>query len=284
MGTIGMLALLAASSNDYRSSIEAWRHEYEDGLRAPQGWLAVAGLFWLHEGVNRAGSDPQSDIVLPASAPPFAATFDFRGGVAHLTPAPGVHLLVNGMPTAGQPLQPDISEHPDTVALGSLTLTVIQRGSRTGVRLRDPENAARRQFSGLHWFPVDERYRVQARWHAYNPPHKIPITNVLGMTEDEDSPGYAEFELGGKTWRLEPTVEENTLFFTFRDQTAGKETYPSGRFLNTGMPKNGEVIIDFNKAHNPPCAFTSFATCPLPPRQNTIGVAIPAGEKKYGNH
>ena len=139
-------------------------------------------------------------------------------------------------------------------------------------------------FRDSHWFPIDEHYRVHARWHPYNPPRKISITNVLGMMEDDTSPGYAEFELGGKTWRLEPTVEDNTLFFTFRDQTAGRETYPSGRFLNTAMPKDGEVIIDFNQAHNPPCAFTSFATCPLPPRQNTLGVAIPAGEKQYGHH
>jgi uncharacterized protein (DUF1684 family) len=285
MGTIGTLALLAASTT-YQSTVEAWRHEYEDGLRAPQGWLSVAGLFWLHEGSNRAGSDPQCDVVLPASAPRYAAILDFHAGAARITPAPGVHLLVNGKPSAlgrsGQSLQPDITGHPDVVTLGSLTMTVIQRGPRTGIRLRDPESAARRQFSGLHWFPIDEHYRIRARWHPYNPPHKIPITNVLGMTENETTPGYAEFEIGGKTWRLEPTVEDNTLFFTFRDETAGKETYPSGRFLHSDMPKNGEVIIDFNKAYHPPCAFTSFATCPLPPRQNTIRAAIPAGERKYG--
>ncbi len=260
--------MLAASTNDYQSSIETWRHEYEEGLRAPQGWLSVAGLFWLHEGANRAGSDPQSDIVLPASAPRFAATFEFHEGKTRINPAPGVHL----------------QHDPDVLTLGGLTMTVIQRGPRTGVRLRDPESDARRHFTGLHWYPVDEHYRIHAAWRPYDPPRKIPITNVLGMTEDDVTPGYAEFELGGKSWRLEPTIEDNTLFFTFRDQTAGKETYPSGRFLNTEMPKNGTVIIDFNKAHNPPCAFTSFATCPLPPRQNTIGVPITAGEKKYGSH
>jgi uncharacterized protein (DUF1684 family) len=281
---IPLLALLAASSPDYRTSIEAWRHDYEEGLRAPHGWLSVAGLFWLHEGANRAGSDPQSDIVLPASAPRFAATIDFQGGVARLTPAPGVHLLINGKPSSGQVLQPDVKDHPDEVTLGSLSFMVIQRGPRTGVRLRDPDSAARRRFSGLHWFPVDEHLVIHARWHPYDPPHKIAITNVLGMTEEDSTPGYAEFELAGKTWRLEPTVEDNTLFFTFRDATTGKETYPSGRFVDADMPRNGEVILDFNKAHNPPCAFTSFATCPLPPRQNTLGAPVNAGEKKYGNH
>jgi len=284
MGTIALLSLLAASTADYRTSVEAWRSQYEERLKAPQGWLSVAGLFWLHEGDNRAGSDAQDDIVLPGSAPRYAATVSFHGGKVHIRPAPGVPLTVNGKPSAGQDLQADVSQHPDTVAIGNLSLAVIQRGPRTGVRLRDPDSAARRQFSGLHWFPIDPQYRIHARWHSYQPAHKMAITNVLGMTEDETTPGYAEFELGGKTWRLEPTVEDDTLFFTFRDLTAGKETYHSGRFLNTEMPRNGEVIIDFNQAHNPPCAFTSFATCPLPPRQNIIGAAIQAGEKKYGKH
>jgi len=282
--TIGLLALLAASTTGYQTFIEVWRHDYEERLKAPQGWLSVAGLFWLHEGGNRVGSEPQSDIVLPGTAPRFAGTVSFHGGKVHMRTAPGVVFLVNGKPSAGQDLQSDLSGHPDTVTIGSLSMSIIQRGPRTGVRLRDPDSAARRQFSGLHWFPIDEQYRIRASWHAYKPPHKIAITNVLGMTEDDTTPGYAEFELGGKTWRLEPTVEDDTLFFTFRDQTAGKETYPSGRFLYSDLPKNGEVIVDFNKAHNPPCAFTSFATCPLPPQQNTIGAAIPAGEKKYGQH
>ncbi|HEY3836757.1 MAG TPA: DUF1684 domain-containing protein, partial [Bryobacteraceae bacterium] len=239
MGSVLMFAMLAASTPDYRSSIEAWRRNYEDTLRAPQGWLSVAGLFWLHDGPNRVGSDPQSDVVLPSSAPHFAATIDFHGGHAHVTAAPGVHLLIDGKPSTGQTLQPDTSEHPDVVTIGSLTFMVIQRGPRTGVRLRDPDSAARKQFSGLHWFPIDEHLVVHARWHAYDPPRKISITNVLGMTEDDTTPGYAEFDLGGKTWRLEPTVEDNTLFFTFRDQTTGKETYPSGRFLDADMPRNG---------------------------------------------
>lgn len=278
------MALLAASLTDYRSSIETWRMHYEESLKAPQGWLSVAGLFWLHEGENRAGSDPQSDIVLPESNPRRAAVLWFRGGKVRLQPASGVTVLVNGNPVQGQDLESDLTDHPDAITIGNLTLTIIQRGSRTGIRLRDPQSVARRQFSGLHWYPIDEQYRIRARWKPYSTVHRIAITNILGMTEEENAPGYAEFEFAGKTWRLEPTIEDNTLFFTFRDQTAGKETYPSGRFFNTEMPQNGQVILDFNKAHNPPCAFTSFATCPLPPRQNWIGAAIPAGEKKYGHH
>ncbi len=284
MGRIGTLALLAATAGGYQVSVEAWRRQYEEELRAPQGWLSVAGLFWLQEGANRIGSDPQSDIVLPQSAPRFAGAFEFHNGKTRLQAAPGAHFLVNGKPYYGQLLQPDTSEHPDVINLGALSLSVIQRGSRTGIRLRDPDSDARRHFSGLQWFPIDERYRITARWHPHNPPHKIQITNILGMTDEETTPGYAEFELGGHTWRLEPTIEDNQLFFTFKDLTAGRETYPSGRFLKSDMPKNGAVTLDFNKAYNPPCAFTSFATCPLPPKQNNIGVAISAGARRYGQH
>lgn len=284
MGSLAVVTLLAAAAADYRTSIETWRHQYEEGLRAPQGWLSVAGLFWLHQGSNRIGFDPQNDIVLPAPAPKFAGIFDFHDGAVYLKPAPGVPFLIDGKAPVNRPLQPDITGHPDVVTLGNLSLTVIRRGDRTGLRLRDPESAARRNFTGLHWFPIDQHFAVRARWHPYSPPHKLPIVNVLGMTEQEDCPGYAEFELAGRTWRLEPTVEDNTLFFMFRDQTSATETYPSGRFLYTGMPHNGEILIDFNQAHNPPCAFTSFATCPLPPKQNTLGLRIEAGEKRYAKH
>jgi uncharacterized protein (DUF1684 family) len=276
-----MIGLLAA---EYSASVEAFRHRYEESLRAPNGWLSVAGLFWLHEGVNRAGSDPQSDIVLPAPAPAFAATFQFHAGKVTLHPAPGVHLLINGKAPTGQPIRPDA----DNITLADLSLTVIvrgpQRATKTGLRLRDPSSAARRNFSGLHWYPIDQHFRIEARWVPYTPPHKVSFTNVVGMTEEDTSPGYAEFQLAGKTWRLEPTEEDGRLFYVFRDQTAGKETYPSGRFLKSDMPKDGRVVLDFNQAYNPPCAFTSFATCPLPPRQNFIAAPIPAGEKKYSDH
>jgi len=260
--TAVMLGLLAA---EYSASVEAFRHQYEQSLRAPNGWLSVAGLFWLHEGANRAGSDPQSDIVLPAPAPALAATFELHAGKVTLN---------------GKPVRPD----EDKITIGDLSLTVIVRGPKTGLRLRDPNSAARRNFSGLHWYPIDEHYRIEARWVPYNPPHKVSFTNVIGMTEEDTSPGYAEFQLAGKTWRLEPTEEDGRLFYVFRDQTAGKETYPSGRFLKSDMPKDGRVVLDFNQAYNPPCAFTSFATCPLPPRQNFIAAPIPAGEKKYSDH
>jgi uncharacterized protein (DUF1684 family) len=263
--------LLAAS---YRLETEKWRADYEAALRQPGGWLSVAGLFWLHEGDNVVGSDAQSDIVLPDGTPRRAGVFLFHKGVATFKPASG----------PAQAMKPDDPGPPDVVRIGSVALTVINRGDKTGVRLRDPNAPARLHFTGCQWFPIDGAWRVKARWVAYAEPKKIAIINILGMTDQEPSPGYAEFALLGKTLRLEPVLEDDHLFFMLKDLTAGKSTYAAGRFLYAAMPKDGAVELDFNKAENPPCAFTAFATCPLPPKQNWLPVAIEAGEKKYGNH
>ena len=160
---------------------------------------------------------------------------------------------------------------------------MIQRGSRTGIRLKDASSAARRNFAGLHYFPIREAFRIKAKYTPYDQPRKIRIVNVLGDASEDLSPGYVEFDLAGKHCRLEPLLEGNLLFFIFKDKTSGRETYPAGRFLYANLPKAGRVILDFNKAINPPCAFTPFATCPLPPRQNRLGVSIEAGELRYGH-
>jgi uncharacterized protein (DUF1684 family) len=246
-----------------------WRAAYESSLKAADGWLSVAGLFWLHEGDNVLGSDAQSDVVLPAGGPK-------RAGVLHL--GGGKVTFQNRV------LKSDISPHPDVVKIGDVSLTIIERGGKTGVRLRDPNAETRREFTGCKWFPADAAWRVNAKWVAYPQPKKIAITNILGMTDQEVSPGYAEFTVQAKTIRLEPVVEDGALFFIFKDATSGKTTYAAGRFLDSAMPKAGVVELDFNKAYNPPCAFTAFATCPLPPRQNVMALAIEAGEKSYGKH
>ena len=264
-------ALLAAP---YRTETEKWRADYEADLRAPEGWLSVAGLFWLHEGDNAVGSDAQSDVVLPAGTPRRAGSFQLYRGVVTFKPASGPASV----------LKPDDPGPPDVLHIGSVAVNVIKRGDKTGVRLRDPNAPARLHFTGCQWFPIDETWRVQAKWVVYPQPKKIAITNILAMTDQEPSPGYAEFTLQGKTLRLDPVTEEDHLFFMLKDLTAGKTTYAAGRFLYAAMPKDGIVELDFNRAENPPCAFTAFATCPLPPKQNWLPVAIEAGEKKYGSH
>jgi uncharacterized protein (DUF1684 family) len=261
-------ALFAAST--FQAEIAEWRKAREAELQRDGGWLTVTGLFWLREGVNRFGADASSDIVLP-DGPARAGEFTLRNGK--------VTVAMDGSARA---IQPDSS---DVVKAGRLSLFVIQRGDRYGIRLKDPESRNRRQFHGLDYFPANEAYRVTARFVAE--PRKIPILNVLGQTEQDECPGYAVFRLRGQELRLYPVLEDpgaKSLFFIFRDLTSGKETYGAGRFLDTeDLPRGGRIVLDFNKAYNPPCAFTAYATCPLPPKENRLPVRIEAGEKTYGH-
>lgn len=285
-----LLSLEAAPADQggYREEIERWRTQREERLKADGGWLTVTGLFWLHEGANPVGSAPGSEVRLPPGAPAHAGVLELRKGTVTLSLQAGVAASVQGQPIATpRELKPDVPGPPDVVSLARLTLQVIVRGGRFAIRLKDMDSAARREFKGLAWFPVDESYRVEARFVPHPSPRRLAVPNVLGEIEQMDSPGYAEFTLQGRRHRLEPVLEgpdAQELFFIFRDETAGKETYPAGRFLYTALPRDGALVLDFNKAYTPPCAFTRFATCPLPPKDNRLKLRIPAGEKDYGDH
>jgi uncharacterized protein len=279
-----MVGVVQPTPRSYQAQIEQWRERRLAALTADNGWLTVTGLFWLKEGSNTVGAGKGNDIVLPkGSAPERVGAFEFHNGKTTFQAAAGVGATVDGKPVTSAALKPDTSGRPDEVRVRDLTLYVIQRGERFGIRLKDKNSELRKQFTGLKYFPVDERYRVTAKFVAYNPPKMIPVPNILGQTEEEPSPGYVEFTLYGHTYRLDPVQEDNVLFFIFKDLTSGKETYPPGRFLYADMPKNGEVILDFNKAYNPPCAFTPYATCPLPPAENHLSIRIEAGELRYGH-
>ncbi len=294
-GTVAVALALAAfgsgatgADEAYRADIQAWRERREASLKADGGWLSVAGLFWLKEGPNRFGTDPKGDIVLPAgSAPARAGVFDFAGGRTTVTFEKDVQATLGGRPVTHADLRSDGSGSPDVVTLGRLTMYVIQRGARYGIRLKDRESPLRKEFTGLRWYEVKEDYRVSARYVTYPEPKMVTVPNILGESEPMPSPGYAVFEREGKEVRLEGVLEEKDarrLFFIIRDQTSGKETYPAGRFLYADLPKDGRIVLDFNKAYNPPCAFTPYATCPLPPPQNWVPVRIEAGELDYGHH
>jgi uncharacterized protein (DUF1684 family) len=260
-------AMFAASG--YQAEIAAWHRDREARLKADDGWLTLAGLFWLHQGANPFGRAPGGEIVLP-DGPAHAGVFHFGQGKVTVT--------IDGRTREVKP------DSDDIVNVGRVRLLLIKRGDRYGIRMKDPESEARREFKGIESFPADESYRVTAKWVAES--RKIPILNVLGQTEQDDCPGYAVFKLRGHEFTLHPILEEpgaKELFYIFRDETSGKETYPAGRFFYSGMPKDGKVILDFNKAYNPPCAFTPYATCPLPPPENRLAVRIEAGEKRYGH-
>jgi len=277
------LALSAANpSADYRQQIEQWRAQHQKELTADDGWLTVAGLDWLKEGENRIGADPASEVPLPDhSLPGRVATISFHAGQAALHPMSGVPLLLNGKPAK----QTALHEDTDILAINRLKFYLIRRGERTGIRLKDNDSPERKRFAGLTWYPVDPAWRIRAKFTAWDKPHSIAFTNTIGQKETDQSPGYVTFTRNGREYRLEPTLEDGTLFFVFRDRTSGKTTYGASRFLYTETAKDGIVFLDFNRAENPPCAFTAYATCPLPPPQNRLDVAVEAGEQKYnGGH
>jgi uncharacterized protein (DUF1684 family) len=258
MRLIVILAALTVSAVGGVSGYPEWRAKYEASLKAPDGWLSVAGLSWLEEGENTVDLPNQKPIKLRLEGS--KVTYEKRQ------------------------LRSDAADHPDVLKFGDISLTIIERGGKFGVRLRDPNAETRRNFMGCKWFPADPAWLIKAKWVPYPKPKTIAITNILGMADQEPSPGYAEFTLRAKTMRLEPVLEDGELFFMFKDATSARTTYGAGRFLYAALPKGNEVELDFNKATNPPCAFTAFATCPLPPKQNILAIAIEAGEKNYGKH
>jgi uncharacterized protein len=278
-------AAVGAPDTAYRAEIEKWREAREARLRGDGGWLQVVGLFWLKEGANTFGTGAENAIVLPAgSAPRRAGVFELRNGKTTVRLEAGALATVDGKPASVQELRPDVPGPADVLKLPPrLALHVIERGGRYGIRLKDTQSALLKEFTGLRWFPVSEDHRIEARFVPYDPPRKVPVPNVLGQVEELPSPGYAVFTIGGREVRLDPVLEEpgaKELFFIFRDETAQRETYPAGRFLYAPTPTDGVVRLDFNKAYSPPCAFTDFATCPLPPLANRLPIAVAAGEKK----
>ncbi len=273
--------------NTYKKEIEQYRAERLAELKGDSGWLSLIGLFWLKEGENKFGSDPANEIVLPKEkVSRVAGVFVLKSGVVRLEAPANSNINAFDKPVTSLELKSDADDKPTVLHLGSLGLQIIKRGDKLGVRVKDKDNPARSTFAGIESYPADLKWRVEARFEPYNPPKKMPIVNVLGMESGEESPGAIAFEVDGKAYRLDAIKEkgEPKLFMIFADNTSGKDTYPAGRYLYVDPPDaEGRIIIDFNKAYSPPCAFTKFATCPLPPKQNRLAFAIEAGEK-YSRH
>jgi len=278
----------------YGREMEQWRAQRLAELTSETGWLTLSGLFWLKEGRNSVGQGQENDIIVPPDKMPLhLGEFELTNGVVIFeTPIPNI-FYINDQPIAGnnQPaaaveMKSDAEDKPTVITLRSISFQVIKRGDKLAVRVRDKDNAARKDFAGLEYFPIDLNWRLDAQFEAYNPPKPMPITNVLGMESSESSPGAVKFEVDGQEYRIDAITEkgERHLFMIVSDKTSGKDTYPAGRYLYVDPPDaSGRIVIDFNKAFSPPCAFTKFATCPLPPRQNRLPFAIEAGEK-YQKH
>lgn len=264
--------------SSYQAEAEQFRLKRAAMLVQEDSWLALAGLFWLEPGANIIGSHPSSSVLLP-NGPETLGKLILEGHAVQLHTSQPV--WVDGIPQTQAVLLEDVSGKPSRVTLDQLSFVVIKRGEKYGVRLWDNQSPARSNFKGLEWFPLDEQYRLEARFIPR--PQTLEIVNVLGMVSPAQSPGQVEFELFGQTHRLtaQSGNPQEYLFFNFKDATNGQSTYGAGRFLTTGGVKEGRVILDFNYATNPYCAYTAYATCPLAPKENHLAVAIEAGEKQF---
>jgi len=276
----------AAVDPAYRQSFEKWKGDLVEDLK--QEWLPLAGLFWLKPGENRFGTDAKNAIVFP-KGPAHAGSFALQGQVVTVKLAPGVNALIAGKPATTAELQPDTADNPTVVELGNLRFHAIIRGERIGIRLKDLDSDAVRQFRGAQFFPLDLSYRVTASFLPSDGKQTVEVPNVLGDVSPTPIAGTAVFKLNGQELKLTDLGGDAAkgLFFVFSDPTSKTDTYPGGRFLKTGPVTNGTVVLDFNRAYNPPCAVTPYATCPLAPKENRLSVAIPAGEEydhKHGHH
>lgn len=291
--TLSFAADTKSTATSWKTELLAWRAQQAKDLQKPNGWLTLIGLEWLKSGDNSFGSAKANALVVQSPTAPNLGVVRLTGDALQLLPPTGGYptgLLVDGAsPANPQSLAPDSSGHPSKITMGSVTITVIHRGDRYALRIKDDKAPARLQFHGLKWYSPNQAYRVHAKWVPYNPPHHVAIPTILGTEVMSDVPGAAEFTLDGKTMQLEPIVEDpadKELFFILRDTTSKSDTYGAGRFLHTELPDHGltqpgELWLDFNRAENPPCAYTPYATCPLPPPQNRLQVAIPAGQQRY---
>jgi uncharacterized protein (DUF1684 family) len=287
---LGMCYAHVAAAIDYDSEkreVERWRAERLERLQSPTGWLTLIGLYWLKDGENSFGKDATNALALDyPGIPAQLGTFVVEAGKVRFVADPTSGVLTDGAPATDVVLTSDAAGKPTVLNLGSVQFFLIERAGKLGVRVRDTNHPLRRSFEGLQYYRVDTQFAIQAKFEPYEPARKIRIVNVLGLEEEMISPGAAVFRKDGKEWRLDTLLETpdaDELFILFADATSGRETYGAGRFLYAPLPKDGRVFLDFNKAYNPPCAFSNFSTCPLPPKQNRLKLTVVAGEKKYGS-
>jgi uncharacterized protein (DUF1684 family) len=270
------------------ASLDRWHAERNEEIGGPDGWITLVTRSWLAEGASRVGSDPGSEIVLPKDrSPPLAGTLFREGGRLRFVAAEGVDVTVDGNRMRELDLADDHDGHPTVWALGSLTFRVIRRKDRFALRVKDSAHPARAAFKGLTFYAPNPAWRFRARFVPSSSGKTIPIVNVLSQVNDMPSPGTLKFDVDGRSYGVDVVIDDDHpgLFVLFKDSTSGHGSYPPGRFLYTDMPAaDGSVELDFNRAFSPPCAFTSFATCPLAPKQNELSLNIEVGERFDGAH
>jgi uncharacterized protein len=284
---------LLAQDGNFQKSLATWRTEHTADLLKADSWLSLIGLEWLQPGDNTVGAAADNKIRLP-KGPAHLAVLHLEGETVTLNPpSEGFpqNFLVAGAPAKPQPLraEPNKDKVAPRMTIGTFSMYVIRREARFALRIKDSQSSAITGFHGLKWFEPDIAFRVVARWIPYTPHKTITLATLVGTNYDQPVPGAAEFQLAGMTFRLEPVLEDPAvakLFFILRDTTSTTTTYGACRFLYTGFPTNGldkpgELVLDFNRLENPPCAYTPFSTCPLPPPGNRLPIPLPVGEQRY---
>ena len=278
-----LFSTTGARADDYGQDLATERAERVKRLTAPEGWLSLIGLHFLTPGENTVGHAPENKVVLAAGPARLGTMILAEDGNVRLQVTPGVEALVNGEPVLSVNLGDGREGRTVTVVCGTMSLFVIERGGQRALRVKDSASERRSRFAGIDYFPVDPSWRIEAAWEPFDQPREVPIKNILGQESKALVLGRAVFARDGRTLALLPLQEspDEPLFFIISDLTSGGETYGAARFLYADPPQDGKVVLDFNRAINPPCAFTPFATCPLPPKENQLPVAVTAGEKDY---
>jgi uncharacterized protein (DUF1684 family) len=272
----------------------AWRAQHATDLQKPDGWLSLVGLEWLEPGETSIGSAQDNKIHLPSTAPAHIGILKLENNaVTLLPPKEGFPsgLQIDGAPAKQLSLRADQDKDKfnSHVTMGTINFYVLKRADKFALRIKDAKSPSLLEFHGLKWFELNPEYRVTAKWTPYVPAKSVSLLTLVGTEYSEPVPGFAEFTLQGKTFRLEPVLEDPNnpkLFFILRDTTSTETTYPACRFLYTTFPNHGvdqagELLLDFNHLENPPCAYTPYATCPLPPAGNRLPIALPVGEQRY---
>jgi len=282
-----VIASVPDDSDAFYKEVEEWHQRRINALTSETGWLTLAGLFWLEQGDNTFGSASDNDLIFPEDMPKYMGSFNLQDSIVTLTVNENISILNDSLSVTKMKLINDHHEDRTDLSYGSYSWYILKRQDKYGIRLKNSAHQRLKNFTGIDRFPVDIKWRVKAHLEKYDPPKNIKVANVLGQVSEMSSPGKLHFKFDGKEYTIDPfSSSPGRYWIIFGDKTNEIETYGAGRYLYIdAVDENGETYIDFNQSYNPPCAFTPYSTCTLPPRQNILDLRVTAGEKSWhGDH